>query len=391
MNDSILMRRAWAAVVLAVAVIAAFGIVARHPQWISDSFGYAVRLLVDRGESLDSATAHARVFFATDPVAKTSVIEQNVKGPSPEFGFVWSLWKPRVLYSWFASLLYPWQGLYALLDISTLAYVLAAIAIYFLAGEFCAPWLAAVCTCGVILSPEVLYLGESAATDISALLWWTLTLTLMCRIARGAVSTWIWFCALFAACLALEFTRPDAYLPFAAAFALAVAGLLARERTQVYRGLALTGLTGLAGVALMAVSLAEQVPGPAATMAYLHAHAIKYFHQPASEPLGSWYVHTVMSMVVIQVKDAVRWVAPVAAIVGIWLRRDHPAVPLLVGAIVGSLLVILIHPVRDDLVRVIDAPLYPVVAAGVALLVSFALTRITRSLRLPGSDRVPPV
>ena len=360
-------------VVLAVALVLAVRAESR-PTWTPDGYNYGVHMLVYAGVPKNEATIVAQRFYSSSPVGEDPRYARYFKEQVPPYA--WALFSPRVVYPLAASLLYRFRGMYSLIDVSAIAYVLSAIALYCVLLCFGSPLLAMLGTLGFALWPRVTTLAASDLTDMTALFFWTLTLMIGCRLVRSGER--IWAVAFVPACILLSFTRPVPYLPFGAGIGVVTAAV-SQKNTQA----------ALAGVWMSIIALACAA-ALSVVLGAAHAPSFTYLlglarDQPATtgapnqEPLPVWFVRTVFGIMRAEIAHGIKAVLPILAILGSVLRRGHTCVPMLAGAAVFALVSILTNPIPNDTWRTFEIPLYPLIAAGLVLLADVVIGRFRAS------------
>jgi hypothetical protein len=362
-------RRLVAAVVLAgiaAAMLAGF----TKPKFTLDGYDYAIVMLVDRGIPYAQAQRQVESFYQHQPPARIPDEAPYLRG-KPEY---WSLFSVRRVDPWLASLLYPYRGFYALTDVSRAGYVVTAMLTVLLAGLFAEPWLGLLFAIALSLFPPWRQLGSLALTDALAVAF--MSATLLCG-ALVMMRATLWRVLPFAAlCGLLAFTRPIPYVVLGAGM---VAGIAAPRNGDRRRLSAAGWITGIAAVWVVAIETAfvhARAPGFHWIVADTYAHFVERGYAPAHESLAAFFAREEFVIFTHAVLKGLLTVVPALAVAGMFLRRKHPAMPLLAGACAATWLGAIVDPDRFDVVRCIVLPIAPVLAAFAAAAVSDALGRV---------------
>jgi len=107
--------------------------------------------------------------------------------------------------------------------------------------------------------------------------------------------------------------------------------------------------------------------GLAKELEIAHWLAIRGGSESPDEPLGSWYRRTVIGNAVAECKRAILNVLPVLALIAAVLEIRRRETAILIGAAIAGLAPLFLDPSSSALPRVLEAPLYPVVLAGLAI------------------------
>lgn len=376
MSNERQLRAALGGVVFVAALaVAAFGIYP-HPSFSSDGYTYAVRMLVDRGLPLEDAVHRAQEFWQQQPIATDPLQAHLFRGDRAPL--YWDVFKPRVIYPFLAAMLYPLRGFYGMLDISAFAYGGAALAIYYLALQFAGALPSLAVTLGFMLYPGTLENARATQTDMLAMFFSTLCIVALVRIARGGDRRWI--VTLAAACLLLVFTRPAFYMILGGALGLAIGsrgGAPALRRAS----LVCVGIAAAWAGLYIAVSLGMGTP----SFSYVVADARDVFfrtqpelaqqsalsrlknaglHFSPDDPLAVWYGKMVVNLVLRETIRGILFAFPLLGTVGLWVFRRDPAFGPLVGVMAGGSLVLLLDQWSQDMTRVLEVPMLPVIAVG---------------------------
>jgi len=327
---------------LCVAIFVAGYQLRARPIWTPDGYAYAVRMLTYSGLPFNVARERAQRFYAGLPVAKVPQYASLFRGKGlPTY---YRLFAPRVLYPALAATLWPARGFAALLDVSLLAYVIAALAMYLLLLQFGQPLMAMIGATAFCLTPQIRTLGASALTDMLAVMLWICVLFVMCRAVVQPRPGWLAAGVLLI--FALSFTRPLSYMPFLAACGLALAARkndAASLRTAMLFGG--TAIVAAIAVTIAGVAARAQVPYP---------------------PLPVW-LRTIAHITLYWLKLEVDQVIPLFAFAALVWRRNHPCAPLILGALLSAPLTIVINPIVWDLERTVLDPLLPLILCGAVL------------------------
>src|SRR5579872_5784488 len=163
----------WLLAVVALAIVVSATVVSRNPRYTPDGFQYSRIAMQDAGLSPADALVKAEAFYIQKPIGRipryreflTVDVAYAPPAPGPIF-------RTRVLYPFVASIVYRFRGLAALTDVSLVAFIAGVLLIYWLLLALARPWVA---TAGAVLfgiSPLILVLAESDATDMLALTLW---------------------------------------------------------------------------------------------------------------------------------------------------------------------------------------------------------------------------
>ncbi len=350
------------ALVIVAALAILFLSVTRHSTYSPDGFTYARLMLTDAGLSTSSAVEAAEAYYLQTPVGRNPRYRGMFQVPPAAAIEASKVIANRVLYPLSASWLYPKFGFRSLVIVSAMAFVAGGIVLFAFLSLFSRPYIAAVATVLVLLSPPVRSAASSDLTDMSAFFWWVLALFGMARYlsAKDRLS----LAVVAIASIALSLTRPVPYLPFFAALFCLV------PRAQRKSGLALGAATafGLLSYAVLAHFVHSGSVSGQLEWIKSHQHYERHF-----ESLSKWYAYAVFQTVYIGVQHSILTVLPVIAtllaVIGMYLERQRAQIPLLLGAMFGCALAVLFNPVPYALPRVFELPLSPVIVAGALLAV----------------------
>jgi len=375
-----------------VAACVAWANLSRHTNWTPDGYVYARMMLQDTGASAAAARRMALQFYLSTPVGSSPRYRRFFTDES--LGMFTADAKPfasRVLYPYLASLLYRTYGFQSLVLVSMVAYVLSAVGFYVFLLYFGRDWLAAVVSLAFFATPLMRTLGASALTDMLALLFWIWGLVVAMEWLRHP--RFIWAILLSCCWIGLALTRPAPYLPLGLAFGAIVWSV----RTRHY-AVSVTPFTtaALAGICAYALSTSvTHTPGLGTHLHWLYQHALNgwLYANPRVLSIGDrnsfsvWYLHDVLwvsaKTLLILLRSVLPAVLIVVAIVGFWQRRDTLEATAIVWAGIFGILGVLANPVLWELPRLVEAPLYPLIAAGIVMLtMTFTANRLEW---LPGS------
>jgi 4-amino-4-deoxy-L-arabinose transferase-like glycosyltransferase len=378
MIDERRLRPALAAAVFLVALaISAFAVYPR-PDWQPDGYAYAVRMLLDLGVPFQEALHRAQAFYQQLPIAANPAVAPLLRGDQPPL--YWDVFKPRLLYPLFAAVLFPLRGFYGMLDITVVAYVLTALAVYYLVLQFTGALPSFVVTLGFMIHPTVLLLARYPQTDMLAMLFLTLSIVALVRVARGGGRNWIE--AFAAAGLLLVFTRPAFYMLIGGALGLWLGAPGTQPALRRAARICL-GIAVFCTVVYLSVSYALGTPSfayviadarvvffegqaPVAVRTSLLSHLKGVLHFSVDDPLGVWYAKMLVDLVLRELARGILTVFPLLAIFGLWTIRRDRAFGVLAGAALSLAVVPLVDPISLDMNRVLEFPLLPVLAVGLA-------------------------
>jgi len=366
-----------------LSVVIANTLLSRRITFTAEGYNHAVRMLMARGYSCETALKMATEFYHTQPVASDPRFAHLFGGLVPPEN--WDQSALQVVYPHAAGMLFDFRGFEALTDLSRLSYVGTAISSYSLLRNFARPWLSATLTLALMFTPRVWKSSIVPETRGPALFLWTLTLDAMCRTMRcGTASQFIYALS----CLALTFTRPVPYLPLGAAAAAFVQTIVEGDRVKKKTGAAMLAVAAVSTCVLTFAASQIKATDVRRLIRQAHAKALKarqsadyeklswfarlsealqYDAGPRDQRLMPWYLRAIMLSMTNAGARAVLTVFPVVAGLGIAMRRDDPCAPLLAGATLGSAAGILGNPAPQKASKTILGPLYPVIAAGCAL------------------------
>jgi hypothetical protein len=343
-------------------------------NWDPDGFMYSRMMLVDRGYTEEQAYAEASRFYLSQKVAQDPAVAVLYGSNPPRF-FVtqYALFRARTLYPWLGSLLYPKLGIWALWIISAVCVTLAAAALYAILCFGAPPWLAALGAIAAMGYPLVHELGTAAGTDGMAMLEWTIFLAAMMAYARRPSAVWFVVAVISAALMGV--TRPAIWLPVGAAAGFLV--YACRSGDAVRRAAAVRMLIVQAVIAVGALGYTALVHGAGffELLRWQYAWHIDRHGHWTQYGIAGWYTIFALRGFVIEPVWLAAAGTPVLAItaaaIGLWRRRDDPAIAVLVGAAAIAPLAILANP--PDFARALEIPVLPVVMFGVVALLADAL------------------
>jgi 4-amino-4-deoxy-L-arabinose transferase-like glycosyltransferase len=372
------LRPALGAIVLLVGLAVAVFAVYPHPEWMPDGYAYAVRMLMDAGYPFQDAIHRAQEFYWQQPIAADPVQAQVFRGEQEPL--YWGVFKPRVVYPYIASLLYPFRGFYGMLDISVVAYVLASLTVYYLALQFAAALPSLAVTLGFMAFPMTVHLARYPQTDMLGLLLSTVCILALVRVARGG--GWKWPAVFALSGLLLMFTRPAFYLLLGGAIGLwigvrrsdpaarrasvfCIAAALVCTLLYLWAALA-TGTPSFSYVIEDAREIFFATQDPNAPHRSLLAGFKVVLHFTPDDRLSVWYAKMIVDLIFRELVRSVAWVFPVIGIFGLaTLRRDRAFWALVLSAL-ALCLVMPLDPISLDMNRVLEVPMLPILAVGVA-------------------------
>jgi 4-amino-4-deoxy-L-arabinose transferase-like glycosyltransferase len=387
------LRPALGAVLLVLGLALAAFVVYPHPDWTPDGYVYAVRMLMDVGLPYEDALHQAQRFWQQQPIAAEPLQAPLFRGEQAPL--YWDVFKPRVLYPFLASLLYPTRGFFGMIDLSAIAFVATSLAVYYLALQFTGAVPSFAVTLGFMLFPATLEIARYSQTDMLAMLFSTLCLVALVRVGHGGDRPWV--ALLAAACLLLVFTRPAFYMPIGGAIGLAI-GLRKAEPAVRRLSLFCVGITLFCGALYIAVALASGTP----SFSYVIADARNIFfnsQDPAviehsffsklkhrvlrfspDDPLAVWYAKMIVDEAFRELIRGTVVIFPIVAFFGLSTLRRNPAFGALAGTGLALCLVLALDPISLDMNRVFEFPMLPILAVGLAAVISLVQARLGLSL-----------
>lgn len=330
------------------------------PNWSFDGYTYAIMMQMDTGVPYAQARRVSQRFYADKPPANDSETAPYLKTAYPQY---WQLFAPRLLYPRIASWLWPRYGMQALLMVSCASLVGCALLLFLMLLHYTGPEAAALLALGFVLVPEVQLLASGALTDMLATFFWLGTLWSMLRYATTARVPWLLGYAAFATLMSL--TRPIAYIPFACAAVLLLAGLIGHNARFVGAAIKLGAIAFALCVLLVVLEARSGSPSMIAIMQGLRAGS----HYLSHGPFLMWYAARVVAVLVTFTAAALALLAPVVAVPALLRRRMDADGALCIGAILSSILTALVDPIVGDATRVILVPLLPILCIGLAMAV----------------------
>jgi len=359
-------RALWLIPVILASVVLAATVVAHNPRYTPDGFAYARMAMEDAGLSPAETLARAETFYLAQPVGRVArygiYFRVDAAHAPPAAG---PIFRTRALYPWVVSLLFPWRGLAALTDVSLVAYVLATLVLYWMLLAIARPWVAAAGAIFFAASPLVLALGESDLTDMLALACWIAALASVLHSLQSRTPAVL---AIFGvSTLLLALTRQAIFLPIGAVAGAFVGSRIRRDAQDTQTSIALASILGVVAIANLVWHVLLHGVGIGTSLHITRDLQVKAGAVPADESMQSWYRRTLISSLVSEVKRSIRDVLPVLAVIvaAIDIRRKETSV--LIGAAGAGLGTMFLDPVSWDLQRIVEAPLYPVVLAALAM------------------------
>jgi hypothetical protein len=356
----------WLIPVALMAIVLVMTVVSRNSRWTPDGFQYARVALQDAGLSPADALAQAEAFYIQKPIGHiakyreylTVDIAHAPPAPGPIF-------RTRVLYPWLVSLVYRFRGLAAPTDVSLVAYLVGSLLMYWLLLAIARPWVAATGAILFGISPLVLVLAESDLTDMLAVTLWIGVLASVLHYMHSPRLSWILIFGL--ATLLLVLTRQALYLPIGAVAGAFIGARARGDVEDIARSIVLAAVLG--GITAFSVVWYAFMHGAGITkeLQIGHGLAVRGGSSTADEPLSAWYRRMVIGNIIQESKHAILVVLPVLAALAaaVDIRRKETAI--LIGAAVAGLAPLFLDPSTSALARVLEAPLYPVVLAGLAI------------------------
>ncbi|HEX3462433.1 MAG TPA: glycosyltransferase family 39 protein [Candidatus Elarobacter sp.] len=368
--------------VLAVVLLVSLATAAyrlRHDAaiWTSDSAVYLRMALGDRGLTEAQAKVESDRFMMTTPEAKIPE-SAGFYGPNPPpyYAKQFDLFRSRPLYPLLSAALYGALGERGMKLISAAAYVLATLLMFGLLRAWVTPVVAGLGALAFATAPQVLDLSALPLTDELAVLFWIAALGAMLRYVRAPSPAAL--AAVLVAALLLTFTRPAAYLPFAAACGLAVA--LRGDRARRPEVLRLLAVTAGVGIVFAVYSVFAHGPGLVAQLRWQYDWQVATGGPWSSGGFVHWYVFAVAAAIGLLLTVGVyKYAALLPLVLAVYgariARRDE--LGLLLGGAAGALAAILANPLEIN--RTALLPLTPIVV----VLATLALGRLLGALRAP--------
>ncbi len=343
-------------------------------QFTVDGYDYAIMMLMDRGLPYAQAQSRAAAFLATQPIAQVPKYDRWLHG-KPEY---WELFSVRQVDPWVASLLYPWRGFSALVDVARASYVAVAILIVVLAARFVPIGYAVGASVLVSLFPPWRDLGRDALTDALAVALLAATLVAALALMRRRL---LWRLVVFTAlCGALTFTRPIAYVIAGGAGVALLIELRRRNRDAAIAAGWLCAIAVLWTVASVVALDVARAPSFGWIVADTYHHLVARGYAVPGENLVRWYVGEETTIALHAVRDGTLSVLPLLAIAGMVLHRKDRATPLLAGVCGATWLGAVVDPNSLDMIRCVVMPVAPAIGALAAAAVRDAVTFVPRWL-----------
>jgi 4-amino-4-deoxy-L-arabinose transferase-like glycosyltransferase len=352
-------------------LLSAFG---PRPQFTLDGYDYAIVMLTDRGIPYAQAQRQAAKFYATRPIAKNPQYARWLRG-KPEY---WELFSVRRVDSWIASLLYPWRGFQALIDVSRAAYVLVAMLVVVLAARFASVQYGVLSSVLLSLFPPWRDIARDSLTDpLAAALVTATLLAALCYLGRRTPWRLLSFTVL---CGALTFTRPIAYTIVGAAVVAAIVALRRKDRQTAIDACWLGAVAALwTAVSMEALALAH-APSFGWIVGDTYGHLVALGYTSPGQTLWRWYLDEEFVIAGHGIRDALLGVVPIIAAAGAFLRRRRRETPILAGACGATWLGAVVDPNSFDMMRCVVMPVAPVVVAFAAPAIGTAVTFVPRLL-----------
>lgn len=359
------MRVLGAVLIALFAVSVAFVSVLEHSSYSPDGIVYARFAARDAGYSERDATLAARSFYDRTSMMSNPRYRALIE-LDPSVSFARSkVFENRVLYPWIVGMSLGVAGFRALFLVNAAAYVVFGVALFWMLLSFRRPAFAFILTIAVLALPLVREAASSDLTDMLAMVWWSIALGALLRLARKTDPLMLGVLAISSALLAL--TRPTPYLVMIPALALGIV----RSRWAPL----VASCGGVAAYAAVAI----------ATHAYGISEQLRwvYDHRANAAPVsyGVWYRGALASSLRYAAVETVRLVVPLIAIAaaayGLWRSRTRTEMAVLAAAVLACLVAVPFNPVPSSFARVVMLPLIPVFCA-VAQCAGEALPERTR-------------
>jgi hypothetical protein len=356
----------WLIPVVLIAIVVVITVVSRNQRWTPDGFQYARMALQDAGLSAADALTRAEAFYIQKPIGQIARYREflavDIAHAPPAPG---PIFRTRVLYPWLVSIVYRFRGLAAPTDVSLVAYLIGSLLIYWLLLALARPCVAATGAVLFAISPLILVLAESDLTDMLAVTLWIGVLASVLHYMQSRRPSWLVTFGLTT--LLLVLTRQSIYLPFGAVAGAFVGARLRRDVEDIVRSRALAMVLG--GITIIDVVWYAFMKGAgiAKELEIAHGLAVRGGSSTADEPLSAWYRRAVLGNIVMEIKHAILNILPVLALLGVALDIRRGEIAILIGAAIAGLAPLFLDPSTSALARVLEAPLYPVVLAGLAI------------------------
>jgi hypothetical protein len=379
----------WEGVTL-LAALAAIASVQSTTRYTPDSFIYALMMLEDRHMTLEQATKVDRRFFKRQ-FENNPPFQSLIGADSPQyFRLEIPLFVNRPLYPFLSSLLFGRLGFGAMSFVSSIAYVLAALALFrvfvcFGPAPVAALVAIAAITIPTISYPSLLELGTYALTDMLALFFSVLALSAQIRYTNSGRTAWL--ALLLATALCLAATRPAIQFVDGGAVAVLVFGWVRRDRTYVRRGLAMSAIAFGVTIAYTIYLATIHAPGIAGQFIYLYERHIA-IGSHKDVPKLTWYALQVVRTVVFEVHAiAMRPLAAATVLLGLYglyAGRMKAEIVCVIGAMLSLSVALFTNPVPGDAGRPIEIPMIPILAVGIM----FVITKRLSSSKQLGNGRL---
>lgn len=369
--------RVAAALVIAGAVAGLLSAFGPRAQFTQDGYDYTIVMLMDRGVPYARAVAQTERFYAGQPVARLPGAQRWLHG-RPEY---WNLFSVRRLYPWAASLLYPYRGLDAMIDVSRISYVLTAMLVVLLAMRFAPLWSALLLSVAISLFPPWRDFARCALTDPMAVALMTATLLAGATLLTKQT---IWRVVAFAVlCGLLTFTRPIPYIVLGAGIVAGIAAPRTGDRKRLAAAGWITGITALWTAAIEMALAHAHAPSFRWIVADTYEHFLAHGYALPNESLRTFYVHEELTIALHAVVKGAASVVPLLAVAGVVLRKRAPETPFLAGACAATWLGAIVDPNRFDVLRCMVMPVAPAMAAFAAASLGTAMSIIPKLIGLP--------
>lgn len=334
--------------------------------WPPDGFLYGRMMQVDLGAPESQARDTTRAFYLTTPDGRAERARLYSRDPPGFFEKEYHLFSGRILYPYIASKLYRWFGFGALIYTSAIAYLLSALALFWLLGFFGPPWLAGVVAIGTTAALRQ-PLAASPGTDTLAYLFFIGVLVAMTGYVKMRHVGMLVILGL--SCVLLALTRPSVYLPIGAALGVFALAAKTKDADQLRLGRTFTAITASAALLYLVVSLAVHAPGLFDQLRWLYGWQRDIHARFTEHGFLVWYPWAIATASIHAFSQSLSAGTPIVAaliaVLGLSLHRNDATVPVFYGASAASLFAVIANPI--DLSRTIGLPLAPVLAVGIVM------------------------
>jgi hypothetical protein len=168
-------------------------------------------------------------------------------------------------------------------------------------------------------------------------------------------------------CVLLVLTRPMLFIPAAAALALFLFGLVNRDKSNTIAGATFFGIAVMIELVDLYYIRLSNGAGISSAITVVYNNDLHRGTIPAGQSMSSWYRRTIIGMLNTELKRSIKTFLPLLAAVSAVVNFDRPQSWIFVGAAATGLLSIVLDPNPYDLTRVVEAPLYVVMLASIAV------------------------